>query len=810
MLLCILDSSKLYQWDTGRNLIIKKEGVDKVYFFHTGDEEAYSLNLDENKKVKIPEALLASSEDIQVHLISAEGATIGLGLLKVTPRPRPSNYIERTEENINIVKLLEERIKLLYVTPEMYGTGEPFKITLRTEEELELKKDNGPRFFEGVDWSKEIQAAIDSTFPVHFGSKEYCCRDVFTKNVRNVHLKGTGKTVIKWKLAETKVGRYSSGETIDREFMGMISDDNYEMTGYNKNYIKGGDILLENIIFDGNGDVIPTWKINKGNTKKPDSIEDWQKWKRGELPHYTSDGYFSTFNSKIKYILYKGEYYEISDRGNTYKKLGSEKPASNLLETGNHDFDSANIYQKAPENEGHFRKWTYNGGNPFGLCLFHCRDNVTVKNCTFQNCIADGIHANGLRHKLTVEGCVFKDLGLYQPFDGTRNGISTGRTCWDRGKRGYDEEGNELYGYTYTSKGDIFVEVRNCSFENIADECMRADGVSHLIIDNCTMNNIGHYILETGHRTDRTRFTHTISNCIGNNINGIYATGADGGVYNIEYTRDDGLKVTGYPYEGDIEVKNCNFTNLFKRNPTPKFRRSSASSLITAYDGSTKPIELPRVFIENSTIIARDNEEEEGIPAWLNGHMLGGSCLYMKNSNLLLNTVHARGIIACSKELVVENSNLKFKKLRVLGNNENKPEGYAAADYCISPCPKIIFKDSSIRCLEWIFHFISTNLSDSYILFDNCKIDLDTSLGHLILFSNEVQNTSLIFKNNLCSGKINERCIHFNGEQKEQQDLVIIINNYFPQNYIGAYGSICNAKGNVKFKVFKGNRNFTE
>ena len=85
MLLCIPNSLNIYQWDMDRFLIVKKEGVKKVYFFHEGDEYAISVNINETtKKVKIPENILKVAKDIQVHLISEEGC-----IPAPTPAPTP-------------------------------------------------------------------------------------------------------------------------------------------------------------------------------------------------------------------------------------------------------------------------------------------------------------------------------------------------------------------------------------------------------------------------------------------------------------------------------------------------------------------------------------------------------------------------------------------------------------------------------------------------------------------------------------------------------------------------------------------------
>ncbi len=113
-----------------------------------------------------------------------------------------------------------------YVTPELFGA-----------------KGDGL-----TDDSKAIQQALLTGYPVLFANKTYLCKDIITKNVENVVLRGNGETVIKWNITST--------ENL-RDFAGMISDDNLE----NTSYLGKGNVCIENIIFDGNGNNITDFPV---------------------------------------------------------------------------------------------------------------------------------------------------------------------------------------------------------------------------------------------------------------------------------------------------------------------------------------------------------------------------------------------------------------------------------------------------------------------------------------------------------------------------------------------------------------------
>ena len=643
----LLDSSKLYQWDTNRKIQINQENadVDAVHFCHTNDEEALVVPVENQDGIyfaKIPNILLQSAEDIIVYLVS-NGDTINQGILKVAQRQKPSDYIYTETEIVQYIDL-NKKISNLYVTPEMFGA-----------------------VGDGItDDSRAIQEALEKEVPVHFGSKTYRCKDIITKNIKNIHMKGTGRTVIQWLITETK--------NTDRDFTGMISDDDFQLT----EYLNGGNILLENIIFDGNVDNITSFEKDK---------------------------------------------------------------------------------------------------SAFGLCLFYNRDNVIVKNCTFQNCHADGLQARGLRRALKVDNSVFYNLGTKQPFDGTRNGITVGRDFWNR-------QNSEAGGVWVTNSGLTYVDISNSSFKLIADECIRADGISHLIMNNCTMNDIGHYILETGHRADVTNYTHILCNCIGNNIGtGLYTSGADGGTSNAG----------GYKHEGTVNIKNCNFTNLCYKDTFSAFKRHRQSGLITVYDWKSEI--QPRIYIENSIIKGSDSEPESEIAS----HFLGGSFIYLKDTELYFKEIYALGVFTFSKQMIVENCSIAIDKIK-------NDDGGLTMYILMKEGSKVFFKNTDIK-LKYIYSFISNGVKNTSITFEDCNISHSNN-SYLFIAMSEQENTNIKLADNIFIGKLTGRCIQAPDTGQTNVNSLKIINNLFPNEY-NTWGTISNLK-NINYKVVKDNSNYSQ
>lgn len=114
-----------------------------------------------------------------------------------------------------------------YVTPEMFGA-----------------------IGDGItDDSAAIQKAIDSNCPVSFENKTYLCKSIITKYSDNVILIGKGQTVLKWNITTTE-GLHTG--------QGMFSDDGYDST---TPYKRIGNVYLEGIIFDGNGENIQDFPV---------------------------------------------------------------------------------------------------------------------------------------------------------------------------------------------------------------------------------------------------------------------------------------------------------------------------------------------------------------------------------------------------------------------------------------------------------------------------------------------------------------------------------------------------------------------
>ena len=120
--------NELWQWDTGRQIIIKPEEntiVDEVHFANTYSKDALvvkpQVNTQGNIVADIPNILLCQVFPINVYVVmgfpNGKG-TIYEEQLKIKPRLKPDDYVYTETEILNYLDL-EKRIKAL----EENGTG---------------------------------------------------------------------------------------------------------------------------------------------------------------------------------------------------------------------------------------------------------------------------------------------------------------------------------------------------------------------------------------------------------------------------------------------------------------------------------------------------------------------------------------------------------------------------------------------------------------------------------------------------------------------------------------------------------------
>lgn len=120
--------SELWQWDTGRQIIIKPEEnaiIDEVHFSNAYSKDALVVKPQVNEQgsiiADIPNILLWQVFPINIYVVmefpNGKG-TIYEEQLKINPRKKPSDYVYTETEILNYLDL-EKRIKAL----EENGTG---------------------------------------------------------------------------------------------------------------------------------------------------------------------------------------------------------------------------------------------------------------------------------------------------------------------------------------------------------------------------------------------------------------------------------------------------------------------------------------------------------------------------------------------------------------------------------------------------------------------------------------------------------------------------------------------------------------
>lgn len=439
-----------------------------------------------------------------------------------------------------------------------------------------------------------------------------------------------------------------------------------------------------------------------------------------------------------------------------------------------------------------------------GLCSFFNRDNLTVNNCNFKNYYTNGLTLHGLKNEATIKNSVFKDLGLMTK-NGARNAISIDRTFWDRGNYGKLLDGNESL--------PLRVRVENCSFDSIGDECVCTTGIENVVIDNCTMNNVGHFIYETGHRSDRFPYCHTISNCIGNYIGaGIYDANADSS-YNQQYS----IK------PGSVNITNCRFDNLayYQENLMGNIR--NALSVICAaralgYDNKEAE-NHPDVYIQDSYIRGYVNEKEEALDGPDVGQpFIGGESIYLINSRISFGKLRNASIFNFDKKMVIKNTNL------YLPQKNKKVDGY----FYLNNGSELKCQNSSF----WVNLGTGPNSTspiaylngeDVLISFDNCllsnmgsyaysfiKILNDTAIdrGSISFVNNSIDSKlkglNFIHKDGTTSGKI--RAIKYIGNYLRTDDTETknqVLSNLTPEDVVWTVCSDNNYYGSVVEEVKK-------
>lgn len=381
----------------------------------------------------------------------------------------------------------------------------------------------------------------------------------------------------------------------------------------------------------------------------------------------------------------------------------------------------------------------------FGLCVFMARENVTAENCTFRNCHCDGLMVRGLQRSLTVRGCRFETLGLFQPADGTRNGITVTRNYWDRGNA-----------ETLSSSEPLHAEIENCSFEKIGDECCRADGITNLSLRNCHFKEIGQHILETGHMSDKTEYMHEVVNCVGDKIaSSVYNCGADGG--------------GEFPYRGKVTVMSCEFKSMAWQGSTAALARKGRAALIEGFTTGYKP----EVYLENcrfSSGITKDELTYEDT-----GYFLCGENVIVKSCHFDYAHINMSQVFPCFASLVMEHCTFNLPSI--------------ASDYFT----RMGQNNGRVRYIGCVFSHEKIYLQvvcvcvGASIVFDKNRFNCE---GYCLVKLNTVDRAEVRITENTFHKTLSGRLIH-SDNANQTASTVYVFGNNFPASFCG-WGTLSN------------------
>lgn len=93
--------TELWQWDTGRKIVVDDNSVSQVHYSKYSSTQAITREVI-NGKAEIPNYLLQDTHDVTVYAYSGSienGYTMAEKTFNVAKKPKPANYVE-TEEDI--------------------------------------------------------------------------------------------------------------------------------------------------------------------------------------------------------------------------------------------------------------------------------------------------------------------------------------------------------------------------------------------------------------------------------------------------------------------------------------------------------------------------------------------------------------------------------------------------------------------------------------------------------------------------------------------------------------------------------------
>ena len=102
--------TELWQWDTGRKIVVDDKSVSEVHYSKYSSTQAITREVIDGK-AEIPNFLLQDTHAVTVYAYSGSienGYTVAEKTFNVVKKPKPANYVETEEDKAILSKLKEE------------------------------------------------------------------------------------------------------------------------------------------------------------------------------------------------------------------------------------------------------------------------------------------------------------------------------------------------------------------------------------------------------------------------------------------------------------------------------------------------------------------------------------------------------------------------------------------------------------------------------------------------------------------------------------------------------------------------------
>lgn len=99
--------TELWQWDTGRKIVVDDKSVSEVHFSKYSSNQAITREV-VNGKAEVPNFLLQDTHAVTVYAYSGSvenGYTMAEKTFNVVKKPKPANYVETEEDKAILAKL---------------------------------------------------------------------------------------------------------------------------------------------------------------------------------------------------------------------------------------------------------------------------------------------------------------------------------------------------------------------------------------------------------------------------------------------------------------------------------------------------------------------------------------------------------------------------------------------------------------------------------------------------------------------------------------------------------------------------------